>query len=721
MRWGAVTHSSRHSSRQFAVQIGRALRVTCEVSNLFARPRVCNIWTKRWKQKAKRMDHEDADTPHKLAPIIRRLKHTFETQKSIADRCGFVHPLQSPNKIEAAEASAIGLQRVPPDSTTRKHSSSPSPSASVQTFEEFRTWGSKAMNKIVRSLALLALSALPCAASTVTLILYNGKIWTENPKQKEAEAAAIAGDRIEAVGTSTAILQLKQPDTLLVDLAGRRVLPGFNDAHVHFYYGGASLAGPQLRLSKSQTEFRNTLAEFARHQPTGRWITGGNWDHENWQPAALPTRELIDSVTPNNPVFINRLDGHMALANSLALKLAGVTKTTQNIPGGVIVRDRDGNPTGILKDAAQSLVEKVIPEPSADQIRDAIRAAQTYATAQGVTSVQDMSAAPNIFRVYQTMLRAGELHVRISGHQPLTSWRNLANVGVMADFGNAQLHIGGVKGFADGSLGSTTALLFEPYLDSPATSGIPSAELSNPQQMFSNIEDADAAGLQVAIHAIGDKANRTILAFYARVEQKNGMRDRRFRIEHAQHLTPADIPRFAQLHVIASMQPYHLIDDGRWAEKRIGPERAKSAYAFRSLLDSGATLAFGSDWDVAPMSPLMGIYAAATRRTLDGKHPAGWIPEQKITVREAIHAYTVGSAYASFEENIKGSIERGKLADFVVLTDDILSIDPVKIADTKVFQTIMGGQVVFGPVPPICQRDASGLLIRPASGGCVAP
>jgi hypothetical protein len=567
--------------------------------------------------------------------------------------------------------------------------------------------------KVLFLLAFVSLHVLQ--AQSVSLLLFNGKIWTENPKQKEAQAIAVSGDRIVAVGSDAEILKWKQPGTETIDLGGRRLLPGFNDAHVHFYSGGASLAGPQLRYAKSQQEFRDTLAEFARHQPAGQWIQGGNWDHENWQPAVLPTHQLIDAVTSRNPVFVSRLDGHMSLANALALKLAGVDRNTKDVPGGVIVRDAQGEPTGILKDAAQDLVERVIPAPSPDQIRTAIRAAQTYANANGVTSVQDMSAAPDIFRVYQRMLHNGELHVRISGHQPLTSWRNLAQIGLMADFGDAQLHIGGLKGFADGSLGSTTALFFKSYLDSPNTSGIPSAELANPKQMFTNIEQADAAGLQIAIHAIGDKANNTILNFYERVEQEHGDRDRRFRIEHAQHLLASDIPRFGKLHVIASMQPYHCIDDGRWAEKRIGPERAKTTYAFRSLLDSGATLAFGSDWDVAPMKPIMGIYAAATRRTLDGKHPDGWIPEQKITVVEAIHAYTMGSAYASFEDKIKGSIEPGKLADFVVLTDDILHIDPVKIADTKVYMTILGGQIVacVNACQPNYQRDASGLYIRP--------
>lgn len=561
-------------------------------------------------------------------------------------------------------------------------------------------------------LLLGAASVLTGAQESITLLLLNGKIWTGNPRQKQAEAVAIAGNRIIAVGNTSEISKFKQPRTLVVDLDGKRVLPGFDDAHVHFYSGGASLAGPQLRYSKNEQEFRDTLAAFAQRTPKGQWITGGNWDHENWAPARLPTRQLIDDATKDWPVFVNRLDGHMSLANSAALKLAGVDRHTEDVPGGVIVRDAEGNPTGILKDAAQELVEKIIPDPSQGQIATAIKAAQTYANSQGVTSIQDMSASPDVFRVYQKMLRKGELSVRISGHQPLTSWQRLASIGLVADFGNEQLHIGGLKGFADGSLGSTTALLFQPYLDAPNTSGIASAELVNPANMWHNIEHADSAGLQVAIHAIGDKANNIILGMYERVEREHGDRDRRLRIEHAQHLIAADIPRFGRLHVIASMQPYHCIDDGRWAEKRIGPERAKTTYAFRSLLDSGATLAFGSDWDVAPMNVLMGIYGAVTRRTLDGKHPGGWVPEQKITVEEAVRAYTKGSAYASFDEKIKGSIEPGKLADLVVLSDDIFSIDPIKIADAKVWMTIFDGRIVFGSKTSPAKSDRSGVTLR---------
>jgi predicted amidohydrolase YtcJ len=562
------------------------------------------------------------------------------------------------------------------------------------------------------SLLLCAITQLT-AQSAATLLLTNAKIWTVNPQQPEAEAVAIAGNRIVAVGTTADILKLKGPRTVILDLDGRRVLPGFNDAHVHFYSGGKNLTGPQLRYARSEQEFVQILAHFALYYPSGRWITGGNWDQENWSPPRLPTHQLIDGVTQSNPVFINRLDGHMSLANAIALRLAGINKDTPDVPGGVIVRDSRGNPTGILKDAAQALVEKVIPPPTQDQIITALREAQNYANSVGVTSIQDMSAGADVLRAYQTMLREGILRVRVSGHQPLVSWEHLASVGILADFGNVYLHIGGVKGFADGSLGSTTALLFQPYLDSPGTSGIPSAELANPQQMWHNIEGADAAGLQIAIHAIGDRANNTILNFYDRLEHEHGDRDRRLRIEHAQHLLSSDIPRFARLHVIPSMQPYHCIDDGRWAEHRIGPERAKTSYAFRSLLDSGATLAFGSDWDVAPMSPILGIYAAVTRRTLDGAHPNGWVPEQKITVAEAVRAYTMGSAYASYEDRIKGSIEPGKLADLVILTDDIFSIDPAKIADAKVLATIFDGRVVAAPEHFLEKRLPSGLLVRP--------
>jgi len=543
--------------------------------------------------------------------------------------------------------------------------------------------------------ALWASLGVAGAQPAASLVLLNGKIWRVNEAQPRAEAVACLGSRIVAVGPNGEIRKWIGAGTEVIDLGGKLVLPGFNDAHVHFFSGGENLASVQLRDAKSEDEFRRRIAEFAAKQPAGRWITGGDWDHENWTPARLPTRQSIDAVTAGHPVFVNRLDGHMALANSEALKLAGITRDTPDPPGGTIVRDATGEPTGVLKDAAMVRVYRTIPEPSDDQIADAVRAAMRYAAENGVTSVQDMSAAPGILRVYQALLASGELTVRISGHQPLATWERLAAVGLRADFGGEKLHIGALKGFADGSLGSTTALFFEPYLDAPNTSGLANSEMIPESKMQKHILDADRAGLQVAVHAIGDKANHMILGMYEEAERQNGMRDRRFRIEHAQHLLPDDIPRFGKLHVIASMQPYHCIDDGRWAEKRIGAERAKTTYAFRALLDSGAVLAFGSDWDVAPMAPLLGIYAAATRRTLDGKHPDGWVPEQKITVAEAIRAYTMGSAYASFDEKIKGSIDPGKLADMVVVSDDILSIPAVEIEKTRVEATVFDGKVIY--------------------------
>jgi hypothetical protein len=533
------------------------------------------------------------------------------------------------------------------------------------------------------------------AQPAASLVLLNGKIWTVNEAQPRAEAVACLGSRIVAVGSNGEIRKWIGAGTEVLDLAGKLVLPGFNDAHVHFFSGGENLASVQLRDAKSEEEFRKRIAEFAAKQPSGRWISGGGWDHENWTPARLPTRQSIDAVTAGHPVFVNRLDGHMGLANSQALQLAGISRDTPDPPGGTIVRDAAGEPTGVLKDAAMERMYRAIPAPSEDQVADAVRAAMLYAAQNGVTSVQDMSAAPEILRVYQALLARGELTVRISGHQPLASWQRLAAVGLRADFGGEKLHIGGLKGFADGSLGSTTALFFEPYLDAPNTSGLANSEMIPESKMQTHILDADRAGLQVAVHAIGDKANHLVLGMYEEAERQNGARDRRFRIEHAQHLRMDDIPRFGKLHVIVSMQPYHCIDDGRWAEKRIGPERAKSTYAFRALLDSGAVLAFGSDWDVAPMQPLMGIYAAATRRTLDGKHPNGWVPEQKITVAEAIRAYTMGSAYASFDETIKGSIEPGKLADMVVVSDDILSVPAVEIEKTRVQTTVFDGKVIY--------------------------
>ena len=544
------------------------------------------------------------------------------------------------------------------------------------------------------SLSLMNLPNPDNPSLVADTIIINAVVHTMDPAQPVAEAVAIYGNRIVAAGSTNDIRKLAGPNTRTIDAKGRLLLPGFNDAHTHFLSGGFQLSSVDLRDANSPQEFAARIKAFAEKLPKGRWVTGGDWDHERWPDAKLPTKELIDSFTAETPVFVNRLDGHMALANSLALKLAGVTRETADPPGGVIVRDKSGEPTGVLKDAAQNFVWKVVSPATFEEKLDAARAATNYAAKLGVTSVQDMSAGDDV-GIYQTLLDRGELKTRIYAVSPLPSWERVARMGVRAHFGSEMLRVGGLKGFADGSLGSTTALFYEPYRDDPSTSGIAGDEMYPEGVMLKRVSEADRAGLQVMIHAIGDRANDLILSIYEQVERENGKRDRRFRIEHAQHLRAQDIPRFARDGVIASMQPYHAIDDGRWAEKRIGKERIKTTYAFRSLLDSGATLAFGTDWTVAPLNPLLSIYAAVTRRTLDGKNPNGWVPEQKITVEETVRAYTLGSAYAEFQENVKGSITAGKLADIVLLSRDIFKIDPNEIESVKVVMTMVDGRVVF--------------------------
>lgn len=527
------------------------------------------------------------------------------------------------------------------------------------------------------------------------LVVLNASIRTMEPGRPMAQAAAVVGNRIAAVGTTEEIRALIGPRTRVIDAGGNLVLPGFNDAHVHFLMGGFALASIDLRDAASPEEFARRLGEYAKKTPKGQWILGGEWDHERWPGAPLPTRAMIDPVTPDHPVLLRRLDGHMVLANSVALRLAGVTRDTQDPAGGLIVRDpKTGEPTGLLKDAAEELVGRVVPDKTFEEKHAAALAATRHAAAVGVTSVTDMSAGDDA-GLYQYMLDRGELKTRIYAAHSIVAADTLVRTGVRAAFGSDLLRIGGLKGFADGSLGSSTALFFEPYADAPETKGLLFDQMLPEGAMLARVQAADRAGLQVMIHAIGDEANLRILDVYREVARINGPRDRRFRIEHAQHLRPGEIERFGRQKVIASMQPYHAADDGRWCEKRIGPERSKGTYAFRSLLDAGAVLAFGSDWSVAPLNPLTGIKAAVTRQTLDGKHPDGWIPEQKLTVDEAVQGYTVGAAYAEFAESIKGSLAPGKLADMVMLDRDIYSIDPVEIDQARVVLTVMDGRVVY--------------------------
>jgi predicted amidohydrolase YtcJ len=525
------------------------------------------------------------------------------------------------------------------------------------------------------------------------LVLTNGKIWTADPQQPRAEAMAIEGNRIVAIGSSAEIAKYAANGAKVIDLKGRLAVPGFIDNHTHFIDGGFELSRVQLRDAATPQEFARRIGEYARKIGKGAWITGGEWDHTIWNPPALPTRQLIDAMTPENPVFVYRLDAHMALANSLALKMGAITPETADPPGGTIVRDANGEPTGILKDAALSLVDRVIPPATTAERVAAGRAGLAEAAKFGVTAFCDMSndEAYEDFHAYQRLEKDGALTARVYLFTPISEYKRLIAASVEKAFGSERLRIGGLKGFADGSLGSSTAAFFDPFLDDPGNRGLTMESMTD-GRMRANVTDANANNLQVAIHAIGDRANDEVLKIYESIANE---RERRFRIEHAQHLNPALIKRLADDRVIASMQPYHCIDDGRWAEKKIGHERSRWTYAFRSLLDGGAIVTFGSDWTVAPLNPIVGIYAAVTRRTLDGKNPNGWIPEQKITVEEALRCYTVNNAFAMFREKEIGKIAPGMFADIAVLSDDLFSIAPEKIENVKVDLTIFDGQIIF--------------------------
>ena len=553
---------------------------------------------------------------------------------------------------------------------------------------------------------LLLLAGLVCTtaapakdAPTADLVLLGGKVWTVNKDQPEAEAVAVWRDRILAIGTTQDVKGMIGPRTRVIDLKGRRLLPGFYDSHVHLLGSGLRLAQVALKDAKDEMEFGRRLRAFDRKLPRDRWLLGGEWDHDRTFKGVLPTAALLDRYAPDRPVFLRRYDGHMAVVNSRVLKEAGITAKTPDPAGGVIYRKPGGRePSGLLRDNAMDLVERLVPRLSHEEIVEGVRAALDEAKRAGVTSVQDMDGSDvrtrrQLFRLYQQLARSGTLTLRVDLRWPLAAWNELARLGVEAGLGDDWVKIGGLKGFVDGSLGSSTARMFEPYINEPGSTGVFVTPLA---KLRAYILEADKVGLNVAVHAIGDRANAELLDIFAEVAKTNGPRDRRFRIEHAQHLRPQDYKRFRELGVIASMQPYHAIDDGRWAEGRIGARRCASSYANRALLDAGAKVAFGSDWSVAPLNPLLGIDAAVNRRTLDGKHPKGWFPEQKISAAEAVEAFTLTSAYAAFQEKDRGSIEKGKLADLVVLSRDILAkTERDRIADTEVLLTMVGGKVVF--------------------------
>jgi hypothetical protein len=526
----------------------------------------------------------------------------------------------------------------------------------------------------------------------VDVVLTGGKVWTgvsAGGQASEPTAIAILAQRIVAVGDDESVLERAGPETQHVDLAGRRVVPGFIDNHTHFIEGGFALASVQLRDADTPEEFIRRIGESASQRPN-EWITGGSWDHERWG-GELPRRDWIDSVTGSTPVFVSRLDLHMGLANSRALELAGITAEMAAPPGGEIERYSDGSPTGVLKDAAQNLIFSTMPPRSEGMLDRALQSAARHAVERGVTMITDMGTIAGL-RTYQRARQRGELPLRAYAVVPIAEWEELAAIVAGEGRGDERLYWGGTKGFVDGSLGSTTAWFYEPYLDEPGETGL---MVTDTAVLREQILSADRAGLHVIVHAIGDRANDWLLDAFAGAKQENGDHERRFRIEHFQHVRPQTVARAAADRVIVSMQPYHAIDDGRWAMNRIGPERILTTYAFRDIIDANGILVFGSDWTVAPIDPLLGIYAAVTRRTLDGANPDGWVPSQRITVEEAVRAYTVTNAYASYLENDLGTIEVGKLADLVVLSQDIFSIDPVEIENTRVDMTMMNGEFVF--------------------------
>ncbi len=520
----------------------------------------------------------------------------------------------------------------------------------------------------------------------------NGKIYTVNEKLPFAEAVITQGEKIVFVGSQRDAEELIEKNTKKIDLKGRLMLPGFIDNHTHFTHGGFYLLGIDLRPAKSTQEFKQLIKEYV-NQHEGKWVTGGYWDHEQWEINNLPTKEMIDDFSPNTPIFISRFDGHMALANSYALKLAGITKDTPSPEGGLIVKDKKtGEPTGILKDLAKDLIDSIIPEPSLEEYKQATLRALQEARENGITSIQDITHK-NDLTTYQNLEKEGLLSCRIYTRLPLSEYKDLVNSGIQVGSGSDKLKIGSLKEFADGSLGSSTALFFEPYDQDPSTCGL-AMDVVTDGRLKERSFDADKNKLQISIHAIGDNANYLMLNIFEEIIDVNPKWDRRFRIEHAQHVRFEDILRFAKLGIIASVQPYHCIDDGVWAEKRIG-DRIKYTHPYKSFLDANVKTCFGSDWPVAPLNAIYGIYAATTRRTLDDNNPNGWIPEQKISVEDAIRCYTINNAFAAFEENIKGSIEVGKLADLVVLSDDIFSINPVKIKDVKVDMTVFDGKIIY--------------------------
>ena len=509
------------------------------------------------------------------------------------------------------------------------------------------------------------------------LLLRGGRIWTGKGRPL-ARALAAADGRVLALDGDAE--QEASARTRVVDLQGRLAVPGFNDAHVHFLEGGLALLSADLREARDEGDLARRLGERARTLPPGEWITGGQWDHEAWPSRRLPTRDAIDGQTAEHPVFVRRLDGHMALANSLALRAAGITSDTADPLGGTIERDARGEPTGVLKDKAMDLVRRAMPPRTPERLRLAVQAALAEAARLGVTTVQDNSPVESL-PVYQSLRDAGALTVRICAWRPIEVLPSLIEAGVRPGLGDSWLRLGALKLLADGSLGAGTAAFFEGYSDEPENRGLllkPEAEIER------LILEADAHGFQLAVHAIGDRTNALVLDCFEKARRANPEWDRRWRIEHAQHVRAADLARFRALGVIASLQPFHAVDDMRFAGRRLGAGRLPEAYRLRSFLDSGVAVALGTDWYVEPLDPRTVLHASVLRDA----------PDQRIGLEEALDLYTRGSARAERAEHEKGTLAPGMLADVVVLGQDVLE-DPASVLDAPVDMTITGGRVVF--------------------------
>lgn len=537
-------------------------------------------------------------------------------------------------------------------------------------------------------------------------IFLHGNIYTGKKEhssfgetQRRAEAVAVRGDRIVAVGTDDEVGKWKGPKTLVVDLRGQFVMPGFNDAHVHLAEAGFEELSVNLVGVKSLDEFRQRIRDKVATAAPGEWITGGGWDETLWPVKTTPTRWDVDEVSQGHPVFLQRVDGHIGVANTKALQLASVTVASRDPEGGRIDRDESGTPTGILRETARDAVFAAIPKPTHQKRKKAIQTALAEAAQWGVTSVQDNSSWED-FQVYEELEREGKLPIRISEWLPFdASVEGLKSMRDSHPQPDNMLHTGMLKGFMDGSLGSHTAALLEPYADDPKNSGLPRYEADRLNEMTAERMEA---GFQIGFHAIGDKGVQMALDAFEGGEKEarahavkgvNGSGEFRLRIEHAQVTTPNQIDKFRSLKVIASMQPNHLLTDMKWAQARLGPQRAAHSYAWAEFLRKGVTLAFGTDYPVEPITPFRGIYAAITRRSEDGK--ATYFPEQKLTIDQAIAAYTAGSAFAEFSEKDKGTLQPGMLADFVVLDRDITAVVAERVLQTKVSRTVVGGKTVY--------------------------